>query len=44
MCCFDQNAIYQCISTDKTVQDFWKVFFEFSEENKKRFLGESIRI
>ncbi|XP_062379015.1 probable E3 ubiquitin-protein ligase HERC3 isoform X2 [Sardina pilchardus] len=28
-----------CNPTDKTVEDFWKVFFELSEENKKKFLS-----
>ncbi|XP_076149382.1 putative E3 ubiquitin-protein ligase HERC3 [Alosa pseudoharengus] len=34
-----KNAIYRCNPTDKTVEDFWKVFFEYSDENKKKFLS-----
>ncbi|XP_041950062.1 probable E3 ubiquitin-protein ligase HERC3 isoform X5 [Alosa sapidissima] len=34
-----KNAIYICTPTDKTVKDFWKVFFEYSDENKKKFLS-----
>ncbi len=35
-----QCASYEsCSASDELIKNFWTVFFELSEENKKRFLG-----
>jgi len=36
-----QSASYErCSASDELIKNFWTVFFEFSEENKKKFLSK----